>query len=52
MSHKGPEGNYKIELRPLNDGFDPIIFDGPDENLGDRLMIVAEFIGVVKKPTK
>lgn len=52
VSHKGPDGrNVKIELQPLNNEFEPIVFEGPDENIGDRLIIVGEFIDVLKKPT-
>ncbi len=47
VSQKGKDGNIKIELQPLNKEFPSIVFDGPDENISERLVIVAEFIGVV-----
>jgi len=48
VSHKGIDGkNIKIELKPLNTEFESLFFEGPDENIGDRLVIVAEYIGVI-----
>ncbi|MGI6240493.1 MAG: DEAD/DEAH box helicase family protein [Candidatus Omnitrophota bacterium] len=48
-SHKGPDGfNVKIELVPLNtNSAQPIVFEGPDENLPSRLTVIAEFIEVL-----
>lgn len=49
-SHKGPDGfNVKIELVPLNtDVAQPIVFEGPDEDLPSRLTIVAELVDVLR----
>jgi SOS-response transcriptional repressor LexA len=49
-SHKGPDGfNVRIELVPLNtDAAQPIVFEGPDEDLPSRLTIVAELVCVLR----